>query len=114
MAQIVRKGTPRGQTDANQAYRTDRGVSSGGYDSSGTLGADLSRHRYKGILKYILGYSVYVKAILHYERIIGCLLSSHNRECHHNPICVPVECHPSHALQQYLKMIIRYRIRGNI
>jgi hypothetical protein len=44
MAQIVRKGTPRGQTDANQAYRTDRGVTSGGYDTSGTLGADLSRH----------------------------------------------------------------------
>jgi len=44
MAQIVRMGTPRGQTDANQAYRTDRGVTSGGYDTSGTLGADLSRH----------------------------------------------------------------------
>jgi len=44
MAQIVPKGTPRGQTDRNQACRTDRGVSSGGYDSSGSISADINRH----------------------------------------------------------------------
>jgi len=30
------KGTPKGQTDANQAFRADRGQASRGYDTSGT------------------------------------------------------------------------------